>query len=90
MRGTWVLGEASGQSAYRVSNRWTTQLLEKESNLRLGSKKLVTCPVTSISDPGGEDAKTTGLMQSHRLEVAPCWNRAKALAALGPPAMLIG
>lgn len=65
------------------------QLLGRESKLRLGSNKLVICPVTSISDPGGDEAERTGLVQSHWLAVVACWSRAKPPAGLGTPAMLM-
>lgn len=43
-------------------SRLKTHLLEKVYKLRLGSNKLVTCPVTSIPDPDGDEAKKTGLV----------------------------
>lgn len=52
--------------------------LEEESKLRLVPKKEVPCPVTSISDPGGEEARETGWMLSHR------WSRARPQWARGP------
>lgn len=53
------------------------QLLKKIYKLRLRSKKLVTCPVTSIPDPDGDEAKKTELL-------GPFWcNGAKGPCACG-------
>ena len=38
------------------------QLLKKIYKFRLRSKKLVTCPVTSIPAPDGDEAKKTELV----------------------------
>lgn len=84
LRGTWILDEASDHSLRNQGNGLSTQLLEKVCTLRLGSKLLVTCPMTSILDPDGDEVKTR-LMESHWLEVVPCWSRAKLLVGLGTP-----
>lgn len=74
------------KSGQQVEDSFTRKVYK----LRLISKKLVIYPVTRIPDPDGDEAKKTGLMKSHWLEVVPCWSRAKLLVSVGTPAVLSG
>lgn len=49
--------EVRSDNLWNQGNQLRTQLLEKVCKLRLGSKKLVTCPtMTSMPDPDGDEA----------------------------------
>lgn len=58
--------------------------LEEESKLRLVPKKEVPCPVTSISDPGGEEARGTGWMpQGDWVDAEPSLEQSQATVGSG-------
>ena len=87
-------GSGRGVTSESLRTRGNTSraqvLTSKGIQMRLRSKDSVTHPVTRLWDPGGDGAKKTGLMQSHWLEVAPSWGRARPPVGVGTPARMTG